>query len=107
MDRAYDRIAGWKRTIAVSPRAPVGIALALGAVAESVARAALAPNPALSLVILPLLGLATTVPVALLWPQPAASAAVVSVTAVLSLAAFQTLTVAGAGAQLLAGHRLG
>ncbi|NUO96939.1 MAG: sensor histidine kinase [Nonomuraea sp.] len=107
VDRAYDRIAGWKRTIVVSPRAPVGIALALGAVAESVARAALAPNPALSLVILPLLGLATTVPVALLWPQPAASAAVVSVTAVLSLAAFQTLTVAGAGAQLLAGHRLG
>ncbi|GLW06833.1 hypothetical protein Misp01_19630 [Microtetraspora sp. NBRC 13810] len=63
--------------------------------------------PAGGVVVPGLLGLATTLPVALLWTQPAVAAVVVSAATLLSLTAFQTLTVAGAGAQLIAGYRLG
>ncbi|MER6950122.1 sensor histidine kinase [Nonomuraea sp. NPDC000554] len=65
------------------------------------------PGAALYYVVFGLLGLAATLPIALLWAQPAAAAAVVSATSLLSAAAFQTLTVAGVAAQLLAAYRLG
>ncbi|MGI8333819.1 sensor histidine kinase [Actinomadura scrupuli] len=117
MDRAYDRRGGWAgrgRRIAAAPYAPVvaGVSLALLATAESFAHAGRTPlagagGRPLYFMVFGLLGLATTLPLALLWTQPAAAAVVVSATSVLSLAAFQTLTVAGVGAQLIAGYRLG
>ncbi|MFD1933031.1 MULTISPECIES: sensor histidine kinase [Nonomuraea] len=57
-------------------------------------------------VVFGLLGLATTLPIALRGQQ-AVAAVVVSASVVLSLVAFQTLTVAGVVAQLVAGYRLG
>ncbi|MFF5207606.1 sensor histidine kinase [Streptosporangium sp. NPDC000396] len=129
--------ARWRRVAAVPhvPMA-VGVLLALLALAESIAHArgaspaysfgyvvsapvgetiphdGSAPPPgntgtALYLVVSGLLGLATTLPVAFLWGQPAAAAAIVSATSLLSLTAFQTLTVAGVAAQLVAGYRFG
>ncbi|MEU0572390.1 hypothetical protein ABZ297_44270, partial [Nonomuraea sp. NPDC005983] len=61
------------------------------------------PGAALYYVVFGLLGLAATLPIALLWAQPAAAAAVVSATSLLSAAAFQTLTVAGVAAVGLEG----
>ncbi|NRQ40920.1 hypothetical protein HII36_55325, partial [Nonomuraea sp. NN258] len=57
--------------------------------------------------ILPLVGLATTAPVALLRGQRVAAGVVVFAACALSLAAFHTLTVAGAAAQLIVCYRLG
>ncbi|GAA0405141.1 hypothetical protein Acor_23210 [Acrocarpospora corrugata] len=92
MDRAYD------------PRSfLVGAPLALLAVAESAGRA-LGSGSMLPLV---LFAVATTLPLVPLWSQPAVAALVVSAACVLSVAGFQTLTVAGMGAQLVAGYRLG
>ncbi|MFI6594834.1 sensor histidine kinase [Nonomuraea sp. NPDC050536] len=116
--------------------AVVGVLLALLAVAESIVQARTTPltylmggysdtapagqplphhglnpppvdggNITLYYVIFPLIALATTLPVALL--RERAAALVVSAACVLSLTAFQTLTVAGAAAQLIAGYRLG
>ncbi|MET9339325.1 sensor histidine kinase [Nonomuraea sp. NPDC003804] len=85
-----------------------GALLTLVGVAESIlrARGLTADRPA-GLPVFILLGLATTLPLTLLRAQPAVAAVVVSGTAVLSLTAFETLTVAGACAQLVAGFRLG
>jgi signal transduction histidine kinase len=58
-------------------------------------------------VVLVLLSLATTLPLGFFWTQPAAAAVAVSAASVPSLVVFQTLTVAGLGAQLVAGYRLG
>ncbi|WP_214410216.1 sensor histidine kinase [Sphaerisporangium fuscum] len=65
------------------------------------------PGSALRYTVTGLIALATTLPVAPLWAQPAAAALIVSTTVTLSLAAFHTLTVAGAVAQLVTGYRLG
>lgn len=117
VDRADDRRGGWTdrgRRIASAPHAPIvaGAALALLAVAESIARAGSTPlagstDGSFYFVVFGLLGLASTLPLALLWAQPTAAAVVVSATIVLSLSAFQTVTVAAVGAQLIAGYRLG
>ncbi|WP_460351548.1 sensor histidine kinase [Actinoallomurus acanthiterrae] len=117
MGRAYEWRGGWigaGRRIATGPYASIvaGGAAALLAVAESIARAGTTPpgggaGIAVYLVILPLLGLATTLPLALLGGQPTAAALVVSATIVLSLVAFQTLTVAALATQLLTAYRLG
>ncbi|MEU7860539.1 sensor histidine kinase [Nonomuraea sp. NPDC049141] len=114
----------------------VGVLLALLAVAESIAQArnprlaqviglvdtepvgatirhaASTPPPEyaaapLYLVILPLVGLATTLPIAFLRGHQTGGGVAVFAMMGLSLVAFQTLTVAGAGAQLVAGYRLG
>ncbi|WP_344933807.1 sensor histidine kinase [Sphaerisporangium flaviroseum] len=136
-DRGGGWAAGRRRIAAVPHAPVVaGVVLALLALAESIAQARGTPatypfghvvsapvgeaivhagnmppaertDGALFLVVFGLLGLATTLPIALLWAQPAAAAVVVSATGLLSLAAFQTLTVAGVGAQLIAGYRLG
>jgi signal transduction histidine kinase len=78
------------------------------AVAGTLTRAAgtaAAPGPTrLALV---LAALATTVPLGLLWARPALAAPAVTAAAVVSLAAFHTLTVAGLAAQLVALYRLG
>jgi signal transduction histidine kinase len=98
-----------------APRAPVVAVALLGvlAVTESIAHAggtALAGftgGTALYSLVLALVALASTLPLALLWARPSAAAVAISAASALSLAAFQTLTVAGAAAQLIAAYRLG
>jgi signal transduction histidine kinase len=68
--------------------------------------AGLAEAPA-DLVIFPLLALATTLPLPFLWAQPLLAAVLVGGASVLSIAAFHTLTVGGAAAQLVAAYRCG
>ncbi|HLH27657.1 MAG TPA: hypothetical protein VKW77_02000, partial [Acidimicrobiales bacterium] len=77
----------------------------MAAVAEALARAAVTgADPQLTLT-LGLLALATTLPLAFL--RPSAAAMAVTVAAVLSLALFGSLTVAGLVAELAALYRLG
>jgi signal transduction histidine kinase len=61
----------------------------------------------LAAVVLVLLSLATTVPLGLLWPQPAVAAVAITAASLLSLGLFQMLTVAGVVAQLTVMYRLG
>lgn len=104
----YDRGDGVRRFVA-APRAPavIGGVLASAAVVEAVARAVLTDTSVQGGVVLCVLALATTVPVALLGPVAAATA--IAASATVSLALFETLTVAGALAQVvavaMAGHR--
>jgi signal transduction histidine kinase len=111
-------MAAWAdraRRIAAVPHASVVARALLGllAVGESIAQAQSAWHAdypggiALYSLILGLVALATVLPLALFWAQPAACAVAVSAACVLSLTAFQTLTVAGVAAQLIAGYRLG
>ncbi|MFB9892588.1 sensor histidine kinase [Planobispora takensis] len=67
------------------------------------------PNPGTPslLVASGLLGLATTLPVAIVRAQPAVAAVAVSAAGLLSLSAFHTLTAAGVAAQLICCYRLG
>jgi signal transduction histidine kinase len=120
-----ERRGGWPgrlRRMATGPRGPVlaGAVLGLLAVAETVSRAQISRtavvgghvtstvspggNPQ-SLWVLTVLCLFTTLPLAFL--RPAAAAVAVTAASVLSLALFQTLTVAGAVAQLIVLYRLG
>ena len=111
----FGRCADGARRIATAPHASLVANALLGvfAVAESIAHAASSPlagntgGTALYSLLLGLVALATTLPLALLWRQPTAAALAVSAASGLSLAAFQTLTVAGAAAQLIAVYRLG
>jgi len=102
---------GWVaagRRIAAAPQAPAvaGAVLGLTAVAESISRVASQGVTFIyALLILSLISLPTTVPLAFL--RPVAAAVTVSVACVLSLALFGTLTVAGAAAQLIVLCRLG
>lgn len=100
------------RRIATARHLPVmtGSLLGLFAVVESIAHAASTPaagDLGVTTLYLSALGLATTLPLALLWAEPIAAAVTVTAASVLSLAAFETLTAAGAAAQLIAGYRLG
>ncbi|MFG1947137.1 sensor histidine kinase [Nonomuraea sp. NPDC048826] len=79
---------------------------AVRAAGEAAGGAAGGAQPLVPVVLL-LVALATTMPAALLRTQPVVAAAVVTVSVLLSLTAFQTLTVAGAAAQLACGYRLG
>jgi signal transduction histidine kinase len=102
---------GWVaagRRIAAAPQAPAvaGAVLGLSAVTESITRVAIQGGSLQSaLLVLSLISLPTTVPLAFL--RPAAAAVTVTVACVLSLALFGTLTVAGAAAQLIVLYRLG
>jgi len=103
------------RRIAAVPHASVAARALLGllAVAEAIAQARGAPQAAylggiaLYALILGLVALATVLPLLVFWRQPAAAALAVTAASLLSLTAFQTLTVAGASAVLIAGYRLG
>ncbi|MBB5777474.1 sensor histidine kinase [Nonomuraea jabiensis] len=64
------------------------------------------PAPLL-LMVFPLLALATTLPLPLLWAQPSVAALLATGAGALSVLAFHTLTVAGAVAQLVTGYRAG
>jgi signal transduction histidine kinase len=85
-----------------------GALLGVLAVAETLARttgAGIPPGPTrLALV---LAALATTVPLGLLWARPSLAAPAVTTAAVVSLAAFHMLTMAGLVAQLTALYRVG
>ena len=110
MGTAGDRGSGWPergRRIAASPAAPAvaGALLGLAALAEAIARGAGTPVSVVSLVGVSTLALFTTVPLAFLGPTAAAIA--ICAASVLSVAAFQTLTVAGLVALLIALYRLG
>src|SRR5688500_8259418 len=108
VDRAPDR--RWLPPAPPYPPLVVGAPLVLAAVGESIMQAANAPDGSsgrsLYLVVVGLLALATTLPIALLWRQPIVAALVVSAVTVLSVAAFQTLTVAGLVAQVIVGYLL-
>jgi signal transduction histidine kinase len=108
------------RRLSAAPRAPALAAALLGvlAAAEALGRAvnthASAPSGGISggdwqfaVVVLVLLSLATTLPLGLLWAQPAAAAVAISAASLLSLGLFQMLTVAGLVAQLTVMYRLG
>ncbi|WP_202918865.1 sensor histidine kinase [Saccharothrix deserti] len=98
---------GWARRFVAAPHAPIvgGVVLGAGAVTESVVRAVTGGADTQLVLVLGLLALGTTAPVAFLRPTPAAIA--VSAAGVLSLGLFHTLTVAGLGAQLIVLYRLG
>jgi signal transduction histidine kinase len=111
----HGRWADRARRIAAVPHASVVARALLGllAVAESIGQAQSAPHAGdtggivLYSLILGLLALATVLPLVFFWAQPAAAAVAVTAASLLSLTTFQTLTVAGAAAQIIAGYRLG
>ncbi|MDX6211900.1 MAG: hypothetical protein QOF82_987 [Frankiales bacterium] len=99
------RAQEWRDRLAAAPhaQAAAGTLLALLAVTETLLRAT--GNSAWYLLVLSLLAVAGTLPLAFLPPAPAAVA--VSAATVLSLAPFHSVTVAGAVAQLVVLYRLG
>jgi signal transduction histidine kinase len=81
--------------------------LAALALAETFVRATHAQmHPATTLILL-LLAVLDTLPLALLWEQPAALATVICLASVVAVVPFRLLTVAGLTAELIAAHRLG
>jgi len=90
-----------------SPRPVVIVTGLLGAcaVVEILARQGPPASSDMFVLLLCLLGLACTLPLAL--PQPLAGAVMITTAGVLSLAAFDALTVAGMAAQLVVAYRLG
>ena len=96
---------GHRMTASPHAAAVAGALLGLAAVTEALVRAADTKTSALTLVAAFLLALFTTVPLAFLGPVAAAIA--ISAASVLSLSVFQTLTVAGLFAQVIALYRLG
>ena len=118
MGRVNFRLGGLSlavRRIASVPHAPAAatILLAITGAAQALAWAASnatvnrQPNGGELEIALMLISLATTVPLGLLWTQPAIAAAVVTAACVLSLLIFHTLTVAGSVVALVLLYRLG
>jgi signal transduction histidine kinase len=110
VSRAGDWRSRWAdrgRRIAAAPQAPAvaGVLLGLFAAAESIARSVSAGVSAQFALVLCLLALSTTVPLAFLGPVAAAVA--VTAASVVSLRVFQTPTVAGLVAQLIVLFRFG
>ncbi|MFC4530377.1 sensor histidine kinase [Sphaerisporangium dianthi] len=107
MDLTSGGSAGEGRQIGAGPQPPAVTGMLLGgaATAESIWRAAVSGWGLSNLLVFSLLGLAGTLPLAFL--SPAVAAAGVSAVAVLSLAGFHTLTVAGLCAALIVSYRLG
>jgi signal transduction histidine kinase len=108
--RAVNRYNKWadkiRRVVAVSQASSVlGAVLAMVAVVEAIVRAAVIGVSAQLVVALCLLALATTVPLVFLRPPAAALAVVLS--SVLSITVFDTMTVAGLAAALIALYGLG
>ncbi|GAA3525723.1 histidine kinase [Nonomuraea rosea] len=64
-------------------------------------------GPPLLFLVFPLLALATTLPLPLMWAQPVAAALLATGAGVLSILAFHTMTAAGLVAQLVTGYRFG
>lgn len=95
-----DRQPGHPRNVVVM----AGL-LGLCAVVEILGRQGPTASSGMYVLLLCLLGLASTLPMAL--PRPLAGALVITVAGTLSLAVFDALTVAGIAAQLLVSYRLG
>src|ERR1700733_11345036 len=110
VSRAGDWRVDWVqagRRIAVAQYTPAmaGGLLAVAAPAEGVAPSGSGhPPPRLVQV---LLGLACTLPLALLWTQPSAAVTIGTVACVLALRPFHLLTVAGLAAELAGLYRAG
>ena len=107
---AGDRGGGWPekgRRFATSPHAPAvaGALLGLAAMTEAIVRGASTGMSMVGLVGVCALAASTTVPLAFL--GPVAAAVTICAASVISLAAFQTMTVAGLVALLIALYRLG
>ena len=96
-----------RQGIAGSHQSPSVIGVALGGVAvvEAVARAAIIGTSAQIGVVLGVLALATTLPVAL--QSPVGAAVAVTAACVISLVFFHTITLAGVAAELFVLYRLG
>jgi len=110
MGTAGEWVGRWPergRRIAASPAAPAvaGALLGLAAMSEAITRGAGTGMSVVELAGACALAAGTTVPLAFLGPVAAAVA--ICAASVLSLAAFQTLTVAGLAALLIALYRLG
>ncbi|MDX6254175.1 MAG: hypothetical protein QOJ11_509 [Frankiales bacterium] len=99
------RAREWRGRLAAVPHGRAGVAalLALLAVVETLLRAT--NDSPWYVLVLSLLALSTTLPLAVLPPAPAAAA--VTAASVLSLAPFHSLTVAGGAVQLVVLYRLG
>ena len=118
-DRQAGGIAAWRRLAAWSYAPTVGaVLLGMLAVAEAVWSAVSSPGRLAGyststgdwpfvLVVLIVVSLATTLPLGFLWGKPAWAALALSAAALVSLAIFQALTVAGLIAELAAAYRLG
>jgi signal transduction histidine kinase len=101
-------VSSWSQRlgrVAVPVPAFAGVLLGVAAVAEASARMAGTGAVAPYVLLVCLVALATTLPVAL--PRPTAAAVVVLAAGVLSLSVFHLLTVAGILAQIITGYRLG
>lgn len=118
MGRVNHRLGGLSlavRRIASIPHAPAAATIVLAIIGAAQALAWAASNSTINRqptggeleVALMLLSLATTVPLGLLWTQPAIAAAVVTAACGLSLLVFHTLTVAGTAVALVLLYRLG
>jgi signal transduction histidine kinase len=114
VDRAGDWRAGRAealRRLATAPHAPAvtGTLLAVAAVGQAIAYPASdsGTGGGYLQIAFVLLALFTTLPLGLLWANPAAAAVAVCAVCVLSLTAFHALTVAGLIAQLVLLYRLG
>jgi signal transduction histidine kinase len=103
--------AHWGRRLTAARKVPFAgeTLLALAAVAEATVRAAVTPANVHSVpsyvLAMAVLALTTTLPLAVLGPAAAATA--ICLTSLLSLAAFRTLTFAGASAALIALYQFG
>ncbi len=117
MGGVHETTAGWgatARRMAAAPRSPLLASALLGTAgsAEALARALSVPSgaPALAasqVIALVLVSLFTTLPAGLAWAQPTAAALTACAGAVLSIALFRTLTVAGLVTVVAVLYRLG
>ena len=106
--------AGAGRRIATARYAPVLASAALGALAAVAALATdtarlgmVGPARSILLLVLVVVSLLTALPLGVLWPHPATAAVAVTAADLLSFIGFQTLTVPGLIALLVALYRLG
>jgi len=110
---------GWSRWLRAARRASADsrapavlcVGLAVLAVAQALLQSRAAPDglgpgvPAPLFAVL--IALATTAPLGLLWPQPAAAGIIIAAACLLALLATRALTVAGLAALLIVVYRLG
>jgi signal transduction histidine kinase len=118
MSLVSDALGGWagaRRRVAAARYGPAVASALLGcfAVVEALARSALrytlpaSPGRGFALLILALVSLLTTLPLAIAWAHPAPAAVLITAADLLSLGGFRMFTVAGLIALLTALYRLG
>jgi signal transduction histidine kinase len=118
MSLVSDALGGWagaRRRVAAARYRPAvaGVLLGLFAVLEALARSTLrsappaSPSRAFLLLILALVSLLTTLPLAIAWAHPAPAAVMITAADLLSLGGFRIFTVAGLIALLMTLYRLG